>query len=62
MTQTHVQSLKKHPHPTPEYIKDHNNKPQRQLETRQPTTNDTDPNGEGTREEEQAEEAGLGGG
>ena len=61
MAHTHVQSFKKNPYLTPEFTKEHNGKPQRQLKERLPITNDTDSNGEGTREEEQAEEAGPGG-
>ena len=62
MAHIHVQSLKKIPLPTPENIKEHNNKPQRRPKGRQPTSDDADPNVEGTRVEEQAEEAGSGGG
>ena len=62
MAITYLKGLQQHPHPTPEDNKALNNKYQRQLKDRRPTTHDTDPNGEGTGEEEQAEEAGIGGG
>ncbi len=63
MAHTYVQGLQKHPHPTPENNKAlNNNQLQRQLKERQPMNHDTDPNGEGSREEEQAEEAGIWGG
>ncbi len=62
MAPTYVQGLEMHPHPTQENNTTINHKQQRQLKDRRLTNHDTDPNREGTREEQQAVEAGIGGG